>query len=113
MPTGGMNRPQPIPVIDASLPRLELPARLTKHGIPILQELSEPQLELLALMLLAEDHLVDKLVGALLHLPRHLSTARLLYLVLEIGDFDAFQGVVLVAFRGSPIVDRVILPRLG
>ena len=64
-------------------------------------------------MLLAEDHLVDKLVGSLLHLPSHLSTACLLYLVLEIGDFDAFQGVVLVAFRGSPIVDRVVLPRLG
>ncbi len=64
-------------------------------------------------MFLAEDHLINKLIGALLHLLSHLPTTCLLYLLLEIGDFDAFQGVVLVAFRGSPIVDRVVLPRLG
>jgi len=65
------------------------------------------------LLLLAKQHLVHKLVCSLLHLASHLSTACLLYLLLEIGDFDAFQGVILVALRGSPIVDRVVLPRLG
>ena len=64
-------------------------------------------------MLLAKNHLINKLVGALLHLLSHRSAACLLYLLLEIGDFDAFQGVVLVALGGSPIVDRVVLPRLG
>ena len=50
------------------------------------------------LLLLAEQHLVHKLVGSLLHLLSHLSLSSLLEFLVKMGEFDAFQGVVLEAF---------------
>ncbi len=42
------------------------------------------------LLLLAEQHLVHKLVRSLLHLLRHLSLSSLLEFLVKMGEFDAF-----------------------